>query len=207
MGQQATEADAQVANVFGVGQQGQTQTQTAGQAPEGQEAEAQEAQEPETGSIDDLPDWAAEEIRRLRRENATSRVKAREAARKTVQTPAEGGAAPEAALRAAEERGRSAARMENGIRLAGAEVKAALAASALSSEQILDIVTDLDLTRFVQDDGDVDEEAIRVLAGKYTALIGAKKPAPRVGHGRQNGAATQPSTAQQFAETLGGLLG
>lgn len=160
-----------------------------------------EGQEP--SSIEDLPDWAQEEIRRLRRENANARVKAREANRSK---PAE--EQPEVsrqALKAAEDRGRSAARMEYGIRLAGAEVKAALA-GVLTEDQIADVLDDLNLSRFVDDEGDVDSDAVKVLRDKYTALVG-KRQSPLVNHGRTSTSKAPKSTADQFAAAIGAALG
>ena len=187
--------DAAMAQMLDTGEPAE-QEQPSQEAPE-------EGQEP-SNSIDDLPDWAQTEIRQLRRENANARIKARDAARAKPSTDEQ----PEAsrqALKAAEDRGRSAARMEYGIRLAGAEVKAALA-GVLAEDQIADIVEDLNLSRFVDDEGDVDSEAIKVLRDKYTALAG-KRQAPRVGHGRNTSPPQAKSTADQFADALNAALG
>lgn len=167
--------------------------------PEEQAAEGtDEGQEPV--SFDDLPQETQDEIRRLRRENATLRVKSREASRsKTSEQQA--GEPSTQALKAAEERGRQAARMENGVRLAGAEVKAALAA-VLTEDQIADIVDDLNLSRFVDDDGEVDSEAVRALRDKYVSLVGTRTT-PKVNHGRQSAAKPTKSTADAFAEAVG----
>jgi hypothetical protein len=190
MSEAATESDAAVAAMLteGIDPEGTTQ-------PEG----AEEGQEPT--SIDDLPDWAQEEIRKLRRENATKRVTQREQSRRTKTDTPQSTEASQQAITAAEERGRQAARMENGIRLAGAEVKAALAAT-LTEDQIADIVDDLNLSRFVDDDGEVDSEAVHALRDKYTALVG-KRTAPKVSHGRQTQVRPVKSTADAFADALG----
>lgn len=200
MSQAATEApasDAEVAEAFGIGdeQQQEQQEQTTGEEPEGQEPV----------SFDDLPQETQEEIRRLRRENANLRVKSREAARKAP--PGENGEQPAAskqALKAAEDRGRDSARMEFGVRLAGAEVKAALA-GVLTEAQITEVVEDINLARFVDDDGEVDSEAIGTLRDKYQALVG-KRSTPKVSHGRQGPPAQSKTAADQFADTLNTLF-
>lgn len=162
--------------------------------------------------LEDLPEDWQEDIRRLRRENANLRVRAREATRKpTPQTPSDSptaSATAAAELKAAEERGRSAARMEYGVQLARAEVKAALAAN-FTEEQITDLIDDLDLSRLVQDDGSVDADAVGSLKEKYVSLLASasRKPPPRVGHGRTGPAPAAKDTATQFAEFFGGHSG
>lgn len=187
-----------------------------GVAPEGQQDPAPDPDPgPDIGAeelvLEDLPDGWQDEIRRLRRENANARVRVREATRKAPQTspdPPTAAATSEASIRAAEERGRSAARMEYGVQLARAEVKAALAAN-FTEEQITDLVDDLDLSRLVQDDGSVDAEAIGSLKEKYVSLLASagRKPPPRVGHGRTSPAPAAKDTATQFAEFFGGHSG
>lgn len=186
------EEDAAVAKAFGMSDDAED---AQGAAPE-QEEEAQEAKDV---AFEELPDSWQEEIRRLRRENAAQRVARRDATKTTNSTP--NGDSPSAqALRAAEGRGRDSARLEYGVRLAGAEVRAALSGS-LSEEQIADIVEDLNLSRFVLDDGEVDRDAVRALRDKYASIIG-KKPVAKVGHGQRNGAPTQKSNADLFGAWL-----
>lgn len=166
---------------------------------------AGEAEGQEPVSFDDLPQETQEEIRKLRRENANLRVKSREAARKAP--PPADGEQPEAskqALQAAEDRGRDSARMEFGIRLAGAEVKAALAGT-LTDNQISEVIEDLNLSRFVDDSGEVDSEAIGTLRDKYQALVG-KRTTPKVNHGRQGPTVQAKTPADEFADTLTTLL-
>lgn len=150
----------------------------------------EEGQEPSTAELQ-------AEIARLRKEAASYRIKARDArkAAKTAVTPP-----AETDVKAAEERGRESARMEYGVKLAGAEVRAALA-GVVPDEQITDIVDDLNLTRYVGDDGDVDAEAIKSLRDKYTALLGTRKT-PKVNHGKTGSPATPKSTRDQGAEVL-----
>ena len=176
-----------------------------GPGPEDQldDQDAPENEGLEPTALEDLPqDWQ-DEIKRLRRENATARVKSREAARKTTgaQQPPE---ATSQALKAAEERGRQSALMESGIRLAGAEVKAALA-TVLPEDQIVDAIEDLDLTRFVDDSGDVDSDAVAAYRDKVSKLVG-KRTTPSVNHGRQAPVKPAKSTADAFAEAVGAAL-
>jgi hypothetical protein len=196
MTQQVAEsgADAAVADALGVG------TPPA----EAEESEQEQAQVAEDVPLEDLPDAWQEEVRRLRRENAQQRVARRDAQRSSSQQVGDGeDKAPSAqAIRAAEERGRKAANLENGVRLAGAEVRAALAGS-LTEEQIEDVIDDLNLSRYVLDDGDVDREAVKHLRDKFVSILG-KKPTARPGHGQRQGAPTKKSNADLFGEWLNG---
>jgi hypothetical protein len=73
----------------------------------------------------------------------------------------------------AEERGRKAALAEHGQKLAGAEIKAALAGVVPDPKAI---VEDLNLAKYVTDDGEVDEDAVKALREKYLALAKPGKP-------------------------------
>lgn len=77
----------------------------------------------------------------------------------------------EKAVAEAEQRGRQAARVELARNLAAAEVKAALTGVVADPAQI---VEDLNLERYVTDDGGVDAEKVAALRAKYEAL--APKP-------------------------------
>src|SRR4051812_12451265 len=120
MTQQVAESgsDSAVAEAFGVG--------TPPADAEGTEgAENEEAQVAEDVPLEELPAAWQEEVRRLRRENASQRVARRDAQRSTQQQGDGEDKTPSAqAIRAAEERGRKAATLENGVRLAGAEIRA-----------------------------------------------------------------------------------
>lgn len=199
MTQQIAESgtDADVAAALGVGSPAEGED-------EGQEGAEHEAQVAEDVPLEELPTKWQEEVRRLRREAAQNRVARREATRATNgQQQGDGDGTPSAqALRAAEERGRTAARMEHGIELAGAEVRAALAAN-LTEEQIEDLVEDLNLTRFVTDDGGVDREAIKHFRDKTTSILG-RKTTPRPGHGQRQGTPAAKSNADLFGDWLQG---
>jgi hypothetical protein len=90
--------------------------------------------------------------------------------------------------------------MESGVRLAGAEVRAALA-PAMTEEQIEDVIDDLNLSKFVTDDGDVDREAVKHLRDKFVSILGKKTPT-RPGHGQRAGAPAQKSNADLFGDWL-----
>lgn len=197
MTQQVAEpgTDADVAAALGVGQgNGQASEDVDGQ-------QQQQAQVADDVPLEELPEAWQEEVRRLRRENAQNRVARRDQARQ--QQGNDDDKAPSAqALRAAEERGRSAARLEFGVQLAGAEVRAALAGS-MTEQQIEDVIDDLNLSRYVLDDGSVDREAVKNLRDKFVGLLG-KKPTARPGHGQRQGVPTQKSNADLFGEWLNG---
>jgi hypothetical protein len=193
-------ADADVAAALGVGEPAPDAPDSAAdQQTEDQQDRAQVADET---PFEELPDAWQDEIRRLRRENAQQRVTRRDAARQQGSGDEQDKAPTAQAIRAAEERGRSAARLENGVRLAGAEVRAALA-GAFTEEQVTDIVDELNLSRYVTDDGDVDRESVKHLRDKLVSSLG-KKPAVRPGHGQRQTAPTKKSNAEQFGDWLNG---
>lgn len=79
--------------------------------------------------------------------------------------------ADEAAVREAEERGRTAARAEHAQALAGARIEAALTGIVPDPA---DIVDELNLAKYVDDDGEVDSDAIEELKTKWAARMGSK---------------------------------
>jgi hypothetical protein len=74
----------------------------------------------------------------------------------------------EKAVAEAEARGRTAAVTDFGSRLAAAEIKAALT-GVVSDPNV--IVEDLNLARYLTDDGEVDSKAVAALRKKYEALL------------------------------------
>lgn len=140
-----------------------------------------------------------DELRQARRANAALRVQLRDAKKQpTTEVPPE---ASTQALTAAKEQGRNEARLEYGVQLAAAEIKAALA-GVMTEEQIADVVDDLNLSRFVDDEGQVDKDAVKVLRDKFTSIVG-KRSTPSVSNGRQTRATPTKNTADQFADALG----
>lgn len=75
----------------------------------------------------------------------------------------------EKAIAEAEARGRTAATSEVGQKLAAAEIKAALTGVVTDPAAI---VEDLNLARYVRDDGEVDDEAVGRLRAKYEGIAG-----------------------------------
>lgn len=108
----------------------------------------------------------------------------------------------EQALTEAEERGRKAATAEAGQKLAAAEIKAALAGVVPDPKLI---VEDLNLAKYVNDDGDVDDEAVKVLKEKYVALAKPGK-ARGDGDGGSRGG-DKPKRAGSITEAVNKKLG
>ena len=132
-----------------------------------------------------------EEVRRLRRENARSESPTRRSA--SSRQPRGTRTRPRPRKRSGQRRSAAGPPLDSrtAYELAGAEVRASLA-SALSEEQITDLVEDLNLSRFVTDDGDVDREAVKHFRDKTVSILG-KKTTPRPGHGQRQGAPSQKS--------------
>ncbi len=102
----------------------------------------------------------AERVAREKRKHADEtkdlRAKAAEADRLRKERETE----TEKAIREAEERGRNAALAESRPRLVLAEIRAA-AAGRIDPSRLDDLVDDIDLGRYVRDDGSVDVERVR----------------------------------------------
>jgi len=100
----------------------------------------------------------------------------------------------EEARKAAEERASSAFQ-----RMARAEVKSALAGLVDNPDEIVD---DLNLSRFVDEDGEVNADAIATLRARYAGLGGSRipRPDPSQGSSARGGAAADP--ASQFADFI-----
>lgn len=183
--------DAEVAKALGLGPDDDQHDDEAGdsEGSEGQEAEGN----------DDGEDVAAlkRQIATLKREAAERRIREREAKRQTVDKT-DSSAEVEAARKA----GREEALQEVGVRLAGAEVRAALK-GIVPDDQVASIVEDLNISRYVGDDGEPDMDAIGTLRDKIAALAGGRRKTPGANHGRQGGGTSKKSNAEQFAEALG----
>jgi hypothetical protein len=137
------------------------------------------------------------QIATLKREKAAERV----AAGKAKVEPA----APDqdTAVTAAVEAAKAEAKLEYGVKLAGSEIKAALAA-VMTDAQLVAFVDDLNLAKYVTEDGEPDTDAIAGLKSRQLSLLG-KRPAAKVGHGR-TGATTGKSNADQFADAFSAAL-
>ncbi len=86
-------------------------------------------------------------------------------------------------------------------RVARAEVKAALTGLVDDPDAIID---DLNLTRFVDDDGDVNEAAVSALRQKYASFQG-RRPRPDLTQASGANGRTATSPASEFASILQGL--
>jgi hypothetical protein len=107
----------------------------------------------------------------------------------------------EKAVAEAEQRGRTAAALESGKRLASAELRAAAAAKGVDLSTIGEL---LDVGRFVDESGEVDTTAIGKAVDKLAKLTPAApaKPAPPRGSGDFPGGtgAGAPITEEQLAQ-------
>ena len=196
-------------------------------AEEGAEVEPVEGAEPEEGEEQDGTETDSEdggddpqaelaalraENQRLKNEAAARRVKAKKAAvakaQATVASKAQQGQAPtEDDIAAAEERGREAARLEHQIDLAQVKVEAGFAATGMAAEDIEGIVENLNLSRFVTEEGEIDDEAITALVAKFKPTV-RKKPAPKTGHARTSDTPkTTQSEEAEFSRSLFSVSG
>ena len=131
-----------------------------------------DASDQESTPFEKLPKYWQKKIDRYRNDNRTLRASKKEPA-----------VAPKDDLEAAEAKGRAAARDEYGARLAGAEVKARLAA-VVPAESLDDFVSKLNLSTYV-DEGEVNTDSIDDLVETVTRLLGnTRKPATKTDHGR-----------------------
>lgn len=160
----------------------------------------QEGQEPDEVSFDDLPQATKDEIRQLRREAATLRTKNKDLARRAREADQAGADAGDA-IQQAEARGRKAAKAEYASQLATAQIRTALT-GVVSDEGIDKVLNRLNLSTYVDDEGEVDTEAIRELREDYVALVGKRTPA-KVSHGRSGNAPTdEHAEARKVARDL-----
>jgi hypothetical protein len=181
--------DAEVAAALGVGEPDEQDEGSADQESEDNEVVAELA-------------TLRRELATLRREAAARRVADKERAAKanSATTPD----APD--IEAARKAGREEAQQEYGIRLASAEVRTALT-GIVPEDRLGEVVEDLNLARYVGEDGEPDADAIKALREKYQSLLGpARKTTAKVNHGRSGSGQTAKSAQQQFEETIGGLL-
>lgn len=81
-------------------------------------------------------------------------------------------------------------------RLASAEIRAALAGVV---DDPAAIVEDLNLSKFVDDDGEVDTAAIEALKGKYATFSAPRKPRPDASQGSSGSGGNASDPAQAFA--------
>jgi hypothetical protein len=191
-----TPEDQAVAEKLGIGTPGE------GEQQQQEPAEGAQDQGQESSTLEDLPESWQAEIRRLRAESAAARVKVRDAQKAARESSK---AAPTAETpEAVEARVRESVRLEYGLKLAAADVKASL--KGVVPDALLDsVVGKLDLSQYVGEDG-TDTEAVKALQDEYTALLGVKRSAPKVGHSKTQTGSGQKTNAEQFAELFPGIL-
>lgn len=114
---------------------------------------------------EDKTDWKA--MARKHEREAKANAKELEKLREQSKTD------QEKAIDAAKTEGRTAALVEAGTKVAAAEIKAALSGVVPDPKAI---VEDLNLSKYVTDDGEVDEDAVKALREKYAALGGKQSP-------------------------------
>jgi hypothetical protein len=156
---------------------------------------------------DESPDLAAE-VERWKTEARKHEKRAREnaGARRELQQLREGNQTEaERVAAAAKEVGRREAQSEFGKRLAQAEIRAALTGVVEDPNLIID---DLDLSRYVDEEGDVDDNAVKGLRAKYAKLFGARKGvSPDTARGTGGRGVGAHTPADDFADTMKSLLG
>lgn len=119
------------------------------------------------------------------RTNEERAKKARDAQKELDRLKREGMSDTEAAVAAAREEAAQKVREELGGRLVEAEFRAA-AANRLSPEQISALLEDLNVSRYLTDDGDVDRDRISAKVDILAPVKGdEKKPAADLGQGQR----------------------
>jgi len=89
-------------------------------------------------------------------------------------------------------------------RVARAEVKAALTGLVDDPDSI---VEDLNLARFIDDDGEINDGAIAALKTKYAGFAGKRGPRPDLSQGSGANGKTAANPAAEFASILQSQLG
>jgi hypothetical protein len=161
-------------------------------------AETPAQEQPPAEQEADQTDWKAEarkwEQRAKENKQAATEL---DKQRKAAMTEAE------RAVAEAEERGRTAATTEFGVRLATSEIRAVAADSGADLTGVFDY---LDISRFVGEDGQPDEKAIKAFVDGLPQKDDGKPrpPRPDRNQGRPSGGTS--TTADQFAGAVGPLL-
>lgn len=149
--------------------------------------------EPET-------DWAAE-AKKWEKRAKDNLTKLRNVEPKAQEYDRLAAASQTAEERATEELQQSEARVALAYQKAArSEVKAALAAVVDNPDAILE---DLDLSRFVDDEGDVDLEAVARLTRKYAGFSNPRKPRPDPSQASgANNRSVTITPAEEFADVV-----
>lgn len=156
-----------------------------GAAAAGGEGKPDAGAEGNGGEGGDKPDLEAEvaKWKALARKHEGNAKANSEAAKELAALKAANQTDAEKAITEAEQRGRSAATAEVAQKLVAAEVRAALTGVVPDPSAV---VEDLNLSKYVTDTGDVDQDAVKALREKYVALA-AKPTGTDFKPGRQGG--------------------
>lgn len=123
----------------------------------------------------DVIDWKAEatkaqaDVEKWKALSRKNEDAAKSAAKEIEKAAKAGMSEAEKAVADAELRGRQAAAKDYGVKLAAAEFKAAVAAKGLDLGDALELI---DTSKFVNDDGDVDDAAIKAAVAKVAKFAG-----------------------------------
>lgn len=169
-----TNAGTDPANTSTTGQTGASETDTTDWKAEAEKAKAD-----------------AEKWKGLSRKNEDALKAERDKAAKAGMT------ADEKATADAEAKGRKAAAVEYGKKLALAEIKAAAATKQVDLSEILE---DIDASKYVDDNGEVDTAAIGKFVAKFAKLANAKPAGKSGGDFSGAGGAGQAITEEQLAK-------
>lgn len=153
----------------------------------------------DTSTDTDDVDWKAEAekykaLHRKQEERAKVNAKA---AKELERLKADQMSETEKAVAEAEQRGRQSALTEAGERLAAAEIKAALATIV---EDPARIVEDLNLRKYLTDEGEVDAEAVATLRKKYEDIAKPGRPSGSADGGSRGG--DKPQRASSLEEAV-----
>ena len=153
-----------------------------------------EPQAPEPVEVETTDtDWQAEaeKWKALARKHET-RSKENSAAAKQLEEQRQAAMTEhEKALAEAEKRGRQSALEQASHRIAAADIRAALSGVVNDPDSIIE---DLNLTRYITDDGDVDAAKVKTLRDKYAALA-PRPPSADLKQGVRRPVAEQDSNA------------
>lgn len=163
------------------------------------------------GDFDALPDWVKTKIRDLEGDNRRYRQERRATQSTTPAGQGEPGKGADdqqsqqavdvqAEIARAAAQARADARAEYSQQLAGQRITAALEGLGVDSPK--DVVADLNLARYVADDGSLDEAAVDKAIERFKAIAPKHRRRP-VGHGNSETVEATASNKQQLAEALG----
>lgn len=179
-----------------------------GDAPDDEQDTSEVDEVDEDEDEDDGPtlEELAASIAELKRDNAKLKREAAAARVKAKTTPAAGTASEASGdtetVEQAAQRGRDEARLEYGLELAGASIRAALV-GIIPETELDDFVEDVRLERYVGDDGKPDADAIKALKERQAKIT--RRRTVRSGNGRNGAAPSTKSKGDLLNDTLGAL--